>query len=155
VRAIVAVALVALVLGGCGGTTRLSKADFAKQADAVCKDVNDDLERALRGFSQDPTDANTPDDVVRQEGRALLKEKPTLRDHLKQLHELHPPKDAQDDWDGYLKQIATSIERFLALSQRMANGDRHAATEFDSLSQLTAKGDAWARTYGLKVCGQT
>jgi hypothetical protein len=155
VRAVVAVALVAVVVGGCGGTKRLAKADFVKQADAVCKDVTSDLERTTRDFTQDPTDPNTPDDVLRRDGQALEKAGPTLREHLKELRKLHPPKDAQDDWDGYLRQTGTAVDRFDALSHRMASGDRHAATEFDSLAALTAKGDAWARGYGLKVCGQT
>ena len=77
-RAVVAIALVGLVLGGlvlggCGGTTRLSKAEFVTRADAVCKDVQDELGRAVPAGSQDPTDPNTSDEVVRQEGKALAK----------------------------------------------------------------------------------
>ena len=155
-RAAIAVALAALLMGGCGGTTRLSKAELITRADAVCKGVNDDLGQALRGFGQqDPTDPNTPDDVVRREGQALEKTEATLRAHLKQLRALHPPKDAQDDWNAFLTQTGTATDRFVTRSHRMASGDRHAATEFDGLAPLTAKGDAWARGYGMKVCGQT
>ena len=86
-------------------------------------------------------------------GRLLAKAEPTLHAHLAQLKKLHPPKDAQAGWDTYLNETASAIDRFAVLSRRMAGGDRHAATEFDSLTQLSAKGDAWARSYGLKVCG--
>jgi len=151
---LVAVAL-AGVMAACGGPTRLSKADFVRRGNAICQRMSNDLDTALRGFTQNPTDPNTPDDVVRREGRALVNAEPTVRTHLSELNKLHPPSDARHDWGRYLDQLDTAVKRYAALSGRLAGGDRHAATELDSLSEITATGDAWARTYGLHVCGQT
>ena len=71
--------------------------------------MSNDLDTALRGFTQNPTDPNTPDDVVRREGRALVNAEPTVRTHLSELNKLHPPSDARHDWGRYLDQLDTKV----------------------------------------------
>ena len=59
---LVGVAVLGMVgLAGCGGSSKLSNADFIKKADALCKSANDQIDKIAKPTSDTPT----PDEIKR------------------------------------------------------------------------------------------
>jgi len=89
-----------VVLAGCGsgGSKRLSKAEYAKRADAVCARFN----------RQQPSLPSLQNVTVRQVERLANQTLPLLDRTITDLRRLAPPKDEQmlaDRWLGALRRL--------------------------------------------------
>ncbi len=115
-----ALALVALVVigtvvvAGCGGgedtaeaTATSSKAEFTKQAHAVCAENRKEREAVLARFYKKPSKGNEEAAL-----EALLEESllPLLQKELKALEDLAPPEADQATVDQMLQSLARNLE---------------------------------------------
>ncbi len=129
--------------GGGGGGERLSRADYASQADAICRKYNKRTKALgnVRSLS----------DLAKAFDRAL----PLLENALAELGTLRPPENEQN-----------TVSRWLAQSQVLKRDleqirDRARAKDMKSVQSLFAKatrddqrGNELARTLGMKVCSK-
>jgi hypothetical protein len=127
------VALAALVVAGCGGSSTLSRADFVKQANAVCRRVNTKISSAGQ--------ATSAADVVRIGPAVVAAEQNGLAD----LRKLKPPANLQADWTKILadlnlltnnasKLVAAARKNDGASAQQAANDSTQRQSEIDRLA---------------------
>jgi hypothetical protein len=143
-REAVALVVLALAAGGCmgeDGPERLSQAEFRRQANAICK--------------QSQTELNTiPEPAVVSElpsyfGVVL----PIARHELDALAELVPPADDEDAFD----RMQENGEDTYALARRISaaaekNDQNEVQTLLGRAQELGAVGDRLARQLGLTEC---
>jgi hypothetical protein len=140
---VLAVVVVALVAGCGGGGGRLSKAEYAKQADAICTKYNAKLKALARptGITELPAYVD----------RAL----PLARKGTGELRGLEPPKDEEQTAKEWLDQNDSVVGSMERLRDAAKKGDRTgiqaALNEATSANQTANR---LARRLGLSVCAQ-
>jgi hypothetical protein len=135
-----AVAVVALVAGGCGSSSKpLTRTAFVQRADAACRRIDAAISRSTRG------------------GRGIVGFAMRLMDADSQikgaLGSLTPPKALQTSLDQYRKSLDARdayIKQALPLVKaRRFEGDRAMQARGQAIAQHQM---ALARRMGLKVC---
>jgi uncharacterized lipoprotein len=141
-RLLVGAALLVL-LAACGGSGGLSRADYVKQANAVCRDGAKQI-AALE----------VPSDVTGLPA-AAARVVAVQRTTLDRLRAIHPPKADKSQivkWIALVDQTVDQAE-MSATSQR--DGDiQRAVTANVNGAALDVRADEIARGYGLKMCVQ-
>src|SRR5919205_1869855 len=136
--------VVAGLLSGCGGGSgRLSKAEYAKRADAICTKYNTKLKALAR-----PTSIGALPDYV---DKAL----PLARKGDHELRALKPPKDEEQTAKEWLDQndsVVGSMERLRDAAKKGNRAGIQAALGEATSANRTANG--LARRLGLDVCAQ-
>ena len=138
----VVLAVSAAACGG-GGSKGISKTDYLAQAKTICQKGNRQLKSASDDVfaklapGQKMTDAQI-DDFVRN---TVI---PTVRDQVKQLRALPPPKGEK----------AHVNEIYDALDKGLAELDKNPKKLTDG-SNVFADADALANKYGISVCATT
>jgi hypothetical protein len=134
--------MVALIAAGCGGgddsdstTSSLTKSAWIAKADAICQQGNQDIEQAARQTfgNGKPTAAEVQQFAT---GTAL----PETQTQIDKIRELGAPSGDEDQVNKILDTVQADID------QAKSAGDIENSTFAD--------GNALAKQYGLKVCGQ-
>lgn len=137
------VALAAVVVAGCGGSSTLSRADFVKQANAVCKRVNTKITSAGQ--------ATSAADVVRIGPAVVAAERKGLVD----LRKLKPPKSLQADWTKILADLNLLTDNANKLVTAARKNDSAGAQQAaNDSTQRQAEIDKLAGRDGLTNCAQ-
>lgn len=156
------VALGAVVLAGCGGSsdttsagasgtsgasgTALSQDEFVSQANAICKDSNTQVE-ALKA----PTAGSTPADQL----PTLEKNLSIANDTYAKMSALTPPSDVQAQFAQYLSaakaQIGLAEDLVIAVNKQDSAKIQSLATQ---LNAGNSKTDADATSLGLTECAK-
>lgn len=141
-----ALAALAMLIAGCGGgggdtTEALTKAEFIKQGDAVCKKGNKMSETEVedfakeQGFNLEEPNKKQAEEVVTE---VLV---PNLQRQAKELAALEPPKGDQAE-----------VEAIVAsLDEATAEFEKEPASFFKETA--LAKPIRLENAYGFKVCG--
>jgi ABC-type lipoprotein release transport system permease subunit len=137
---VVALALVGIAAGcGSGGdsstTSSLTKAEWIAKADAICQQGNQEIEQAAKQQfgNQRPTAAEVQQFAT---GTAL----PNTQSQVDKIKALGAPSGDEDQVNHILDTVQADIDK------AKAAGDIENSTFAD--------GNALAKQYGLKVCGQ-
>ena len=142
-RIALAVVITGLVAGCGGGSSRLSKADYAKQADAICAKYN----AKIRALGRPTAVSGLPAYV----DKAL----PLARKGDDELRGLKPPKDEERKAKEWLDQNDSVVGSMERLRDAAKKGDRPgiqaALTEASSANRAA---NGLARRLGLNVCAQ-
>jgi hypothetical protein len=150
-------AVAALAVAGCGGggdnssssssngsAATLSKGDFQKQANAICKDVNDKV-NAL----------DTPsgfEDVGPYADKVIA----ITDDAVSRLRALKPPSELQDDWNSWLGYAAGLHDTAQQLKDAAAKKDTAALKAAgEEASARDKKSDPIAKRLGLDTCAES
>ena len=141
ITALAAVVALAVIAAGCGdsGEEALTKAEFVKQADAICKEHDKQVQVDFQSYIEE---SKTP---PKDEGAKLIETVffPNIESEIEELRELVPPEGDEDQVTEMLDATEAGLEK--------------AETEPDRILTLEANpfGDAkqLATDYGLKVCG--
>jgi hypothetical protein len=131
----------AVIVAGCGGggddssTSSLTKAEWIAKADAICQQGSQTVEQAARQQfgNQKPTAAEVQQFAT---GTAL----PNTQDQIDKIKALGAPSGDEDAVNNILDTVQADIDK------AKSAGDIENATFAD--------GNALAKQYGLKVCGQ-
>jgi hypothetical protein len=136
--------IVAAVLAGCGGGSgRLSKAEYAKRADAICTKYNAKLKALAR-----PTSISALPDYVDE---AL----PLARKGDDELRALKPPKDEEQTARDWLEQNDSVVGSMARLRDAAKKGDRAGIqTALNEATSANRTANGLARRLGLRVCAQ-
>ncbi len=139
--ALTAVLALGAIAAGCGSssddssTSDLTKAEWIAKADAICQQGNQEIDQAARQQfgNQKPTAAEVQQFAT---GTAL----PNTQKQVDQIKALGAPSGDEDQVNKILDTVQADIDK------AKASGDIENSTFAD--------GNALARQYGLKVCGQ-
>lgn len=141
-------ALVALVMliAGCGGggdetTEPLTKAEFIKQGDAICKEGNEASKTEIEDFAEEQ--GFQLEKLSKQQSQEVVTEVlvPNLQQQTEELDALGAPKGDEDEIDAL---IASLEEGTTELEQNPSSFFKETAL---------AKPIRLENAYGFKVCG--
>jgi hypothetical protein len=143
--AVVAAAILGLVLGGCGGggRSRLSKDDYAKQADAICSKYN----RKIQALG-------TPKSLADIGGFADKALKVTRQGNA-ELSSLKPPKNEDQtakEWIAQNELVAKAVADLRDAAKKNDKPAIQAALKRGQSANKSANG--LARDLGLRVCAK-
>ncbi len=134
---------VAALVAGCGGSGRLSKADYVKQADAICTKYNAKLKALAR-----PTSIG---DLAAYVDKAL----PLARKGDDELRALKPPKDEEQKAKEWLDQNDSVVGSMERLRDAAKKSDRAGiGIALDQANSANQKANGLARSLGLRVCAE-
>jgi hypothetical protein len=148
-RLVLPVALAAaLVAAGCGGKSRLSRAEFVQRANAICVKYEQKVTRAMAGIN--------PGDQSQLAG-AIDKALPVIREGNDKLRALAPPKQLQNQYDRWLKIADDEVAAATQLRDALKSKDaREMQRAFQKLQASDAGQDRIARAdLGLSRCVST
>lgn len=138
VAAVGCVLVLGLGLTACGGSSdddALSKSQYIKAADKICKDANKEGESIGADLGDSPSDA---------EVSAALKEVVKhFRTEVADLRDLKPADSIKDDVDDLLDSLDSAVTKFEDLGSDVLTADE------DPFADVNKKAD----DFGLKVCG--
>ena len=147
-------ALAALVVAGCGGGgggSRLSKADFISQADAICQKAHED-ENKVSFPNVNPSTASQDD--LKKFGDAIKQATAIDRKEVDDLKALKPPEDFQDNYDEALQELSDGLDHADNAVDEANKGDTAGLTrELNAVQSKATEANKKAAAYGLKVCG--
>ncbi len=135
-------ATVALAGSGCGGDEPLTRAEYVKQADAICTDYA--ARQAKLGGPKDVGDI----------ARVAEQTKPLIEERLEKLRELKPPKAVEDSAEEAFDLIERQLPKIDELEDAARAGDAARIRSIAaSATKLDQQARAKTRAIGLKVCG--
>jgi hypothetical protein len=151
--ALAALAL-SLIAAGCGGDSEAatpSKAQFAKQADAICAKTTKRIEAEVQSYIQGPKAKEIEEEVqaselTSNEAAARVTEEiliPAKENQLEELEAIGIPSEGEAEAKALVASYAEGIEKAEAHPERAVKDGTEA---FGKSSRL-------AEEYGLKECG--
>jgi hypothetical protein len=146
------VVAIAVVAAGCGSssdstesTASLTKAEFIKQGDAICKKGNKEIEEGFESFAKEN---NLPQNKEpnKAQGKELVETVivPDIKAQAEGIRALGAPSGDEAQVSAMLDSLDEGIEA--------AEEDPEAL--FAAKSDPFASANKQAKEYGLKVCGQ-
>jgi hypothetical protein len=145
------VVAIAVIAAGCGSsddnssTSSLTKAEFIKQADAICKKGNDEIEEGFESFAKEnniPKNKEPTDDQSKELVETVFV--PSISSQSEELRELGAPSGDEDEISAMLDSLDEGIEE----------AEEEPEALFNSKSDPFGPANKKAAQYGLKVCGQ-
>jgi sugar-specific transcriptional regulator TrmB len=142
---IVVLAVTALFVAGCSGSSRLSRSEFVQRANAVCTKYEAKVTRAMAGIN--------PGDQTQLAG-AIDKALPVIREGNDELRALEPPEDLQERFDRWLRIADDEVAAATQLRDGLKKDDAKAVQRaFQKLQASDAAQDTVARKgLGLTRC---
>jgi hypothetical protein len=142
---------VALVIAGCGSssdsstTASLSKAEFVKQGNAICKAGNKEIEEGFEEFTKENNLSKTkpPSKAIQEEAAETILI-PAINNQVEEIRALGTPEGDEGEVDEILTDAEEAVEE----------------SEEDPTSLLGAEPAKFkelnkeSREYGLTVCGE-
>jgi len=133
-----------LVLAGCGGGgggERLTRAEFASKADAICGKYNQQT-KAL----ENPTNLS---DLAKVADKTI----PILDNALKDLRKLKPPEDEQAKVDQWLQQVENLKGDLTEIRDKAEDNDMQGVQGVvPKADQHNTQANRLATQLGMKVC---
>lgn len=144
-RALVLALATTLALVGCGGEAkRLSREEYAQQADAICAEGN-------RKTEQLPSPGNLSELADVTDETLVI-----LDDALNDLRNLKPPRDQQKIVDQWLAQLETLTDDLQEIRDKARANDLRGVQEVAEKAQdHNARANELGTTLGMKVCNTT
>ncbi len=144
--AILAALLATGAVAGCGsgGDKPLSKTEYIKQGDAICKKFGDKLDKAAQKQFADlgPNEAPSEKQLTPFVEDAV---KPNIESQISGLRDLEPPKADKDKLNAIYDQVETALAKVEDDPESLLE---QGADPFE-------KANAAAQKYGFKECGES
>ena len=149
---VLATAALALAAAGCGDdddsgsatttTTALTKAEFIKQANKICKQQDKKIERASQQFFADaPNNQEPPPKEVAEFGEKTVF--PAIQDEIDRVEALGAPEGDEDEVKKMLDAAKSGLAKLEAHPNQLEKGG--IASSFEEFQKL-------ASAYGLDEC---
>ena len=144
--------VLALAAAGCGEkdesaassttTTALTKAQFVRDANKICKTEGDKVERASKQFFADaPPDKEPPPAEIEKFGEKTVY--PAIQSTIDRIKALGAPAGDEDTVNAYLAALQAGLDELKQNPQQLAEGGSAPAFE---------QADKLASDYGLDDC---
>jgi hypothetical protein len=139
------VLLVALV-AGCGSSgsdDSLTKAEFIKQADAICTKGEKSIEDGAEKFAEE-NDVNTEKPTKAQQEEVIQQVvAPEIRQQAEEIGDLGAPSGEEDKVEAIVTSVEEGADELESKPAQLIEG-----------KNPLAAGSKLAKEYGLKVCGE-
>ncbi len=143
-HAVSATLAVAAGLAACGGET-LTKDEYVKQADAICKKYQERAKALV-------TDPKTVADVE----KLAEKTAPLFKDEISELRDLKAPDEIEEQVKATYELLDQQVARLEEVGDAAGKNNLKKLNEIaDSAGKLSSEADAKAKEIGLKVCGSS
>ena len=139
IQLMVALAASTVLATACGDTDEPTAQDYLRQGNAICVDIDKQVQEALPSFDGPPT--------VEQVQQVATDLAPVLRSLRTQLAELQPPDELQAEHDNLLDEIGAA-----ATSLDEAANDENKAEELSRTGPPIEEMSAAAVDMGLAGC---
>ncbi len=145
--------LVIVTVAGCGGSddststaAALTKAQFVKQGDAICKKGDAEIEEGFEDFAKE-NDIPKNKEPNKAQGAEIVETVivPNIKNQGEEIRALKVPEGDEDQITAMLDSLDEAIEE--------AEADPE--TLFDEKSDPFGAANKQAKEYGFKVCGQS
>jgi hypothetical protein len=138
-------ATVVLLVAACGGSGGMTKADYVKRANAVCRDA------AKRVAALEIPG----DDNVTEMPKAAAAVVQVQRAALERIRDIKAPKRDRSEIARWIALVDQTIDQAEVSAQSQKDGDiTRAVTANVNGAALDRRADELARTYGLRTCVQ-
>jgi hypothetical protein len=140
---------VAAVVAGCGSdsdtSASLTKAQFIKQADAICKKENAAIETEFEKFAKE-NNIPTNKEPNKEQGEELVEQVliPNVKNQSEQIRDLGAPSGEEDRVETLLDTLDEGIEE----------AEDDPAALFTAKTDPFGKANKLAREFGLEACGE-
>jgi hypothetical protein len=142
-----AVMVTALLLAGCGGdgTTALTKAEFVKQGEGICKRINNERSAAIEAFAaKSKAGPGKPLSLGEQLKLVLKVALPPVKAEAQQLDELGAPEGEEAKTQAFIDAMETAIEE---VEQNPGSVLKPETSPFTAVGKM-------AKQYGFETCAQ-
>jgi hypothetical protein len=133
----------ALAAAGCGGGgDRLTREELIDEADATCAEFDQRVEEV--------DEPESLDDIERY----VQEIRPIVEEGTDELDALEPPEELQDEYDQWIQETRSAIERFDELEEAAASGDEQRIQEvLQGAGEGGDEANRLAQEIGLQECG--
>jgi hypothetical protein len=133
----------ALAAAGCGGGgDRLTREELIEEADATCAEFDQRVEEV--------DEPESLDDIERY----VQEIRPIVEEGTDELDALEPPEELQDEYDQWIQETRSAIERFDELEEAAASGDEQRIQEvLQGAGEGGDEANRLAQEIGLQECG--
>ena len=147
-----AAAVLAMLIAGCGGgdettdeTVTLTKTEFIKQGDAICKEGNEEIEKGFEEFAQE-NDIPQNQEPSKEQGAEIVETVilPNIQEQSEEIRELGAPEGDEEQVDELLDSLEDAV----------AAGEDDPESLFEDDSDPFGEVNQLATDYGFKVCGE-
>lgn len=146
--ACLAVAAAITLLAACGGgsSSRLSKPEYVRRAEAICRQANKKVGAVRAPDQHEPT----------AQEKAIGELADIQRAAVADLRRLPPPEADQATLGKWLGRVDQTVDQMQAVRTALKAGDGGAVSRANAKGQgLSDQADKIARAYGLKQCSAT
>jgi hypothetical protein len=141
--ALLAAAGLAVSASACGDSEGVSKSDYLAKAKTVCQEGNQVLTDASNAaFAKVPPGQKPSDPEIEAFVRQTVI--PTIRDQVKQLRALPPPKGKKGKVEEIYRALDNGLDELEKSPKKLVDG-----------SNVFAEADSLATKYGISVCATT
>jgi len=151
--AIAAVVALAALVAGCGSsddsttdeTVTLTKTEFIKQGDAICKEGNEEIQEGFEEYAEE-NDLPQNKEPSKEQGVEITETVilPNVQQQAEEIRDLGAPEGDEDQVD----------ELVTALEDAVAEGEDDPESLFKGSTDPFGKVNKLASDYGFKVCGE-
>lgn len=151
--ALAALVALAAFVAGCGGgdettdsaTVTLTKAEFIKQGDAICKEGNKEIEEGFEEFAEE-NDLPQNQEPSKEAGVEITETVilPNVQEQAEEIRDLGAPEGDEDQIEELLDSLEGAVAEGEEDPEALFSGDT------DPFADVNQK----ATAYGFKVCGE-
>jgi hypothetical protein len=145
-RTLISICLIAsaLAVAGCGGgDSTLTKAEYIKQAETICKRINDQREEAIQAFTaKSSAGPGNPITVSEQLKLVLDVALPPVQQEAEELDELGDPEGAEAEAEAIVDGLENGVDK---VEQNPTIVLKEPTNPFNKTGEL-------ARKFGLENC---
>jgi hypothetical protein len=157
-RTLALVAALAVFALGCGdddnaGDDQLSKQEFVEQANRICRENQQNIERKGEQIQKDlqqESDGKSREELTAD---ALDSLAPELKPFVDRLKRLEPPDDLEPDWDKFLKMLDEAAALYPRLADAIRDRDQGDLTRLTTrFAEIAGPTRRFAQDNELDAC---
>jgi hypothetical protein len=144
-----ALAAISMIVAGCGGgsdsssSSSLTKAQFIKQADAICEKGNKASNEEVEEFAKE-NNVNTSKPTKEQQEEVIAQVvAPNVQGQVEEISDLGAPEGDEKKIDAMVGAVEEGVEELESNPSALIEG-----------KNPLSKGSKLAKEYGLKTCGE-
>jgi hypothetical protein len=158
-RWLLTVACALALIAGCGGDDNsgggggLSQDELVSQANKICREGATKINAKAQDIQQKIQDAKSAEDQQKAVADVLEETAKEYDPYLKQLHDLQPPANLEQDWNGFLSGVDKAFGLIPDLADATRDGDRAKLQDLTTqFTQIAGDTRPFAQKYRLNDC---
>jgi hypothetical protein len=144
-----ALAAISMIAVGCGGSdstdsSSITKAQFIKQADAICEKGNEENEAEFEEFAEEKNLSENKEPTKAQQEEAITDiVAPGVQKQIEEIDALGAPEGDEKQVEAIVTSVEEGVEEIEEDPSSLIKGENP-----------LGKGSKLAKEYGLKACGE-